>query len=106
MTDKELLILVAEAVGIYGVINVTDEGLIVGESIMDCYVWNSLTRKADAFDLMVALEIEVRNFNGKSHAGKHNQFWCTETWFPDGDPLVATCRAITRAAAEIGRSMK
>jgi len=114
MTDRELLTLAATAAGI-GIIGPIGryaahhspqhfDGLIVQDSAGRRVRWNPLTSKADAFDLMVALEIDVRNFNGKSHAGKHNQFWCTEAWFLDADPLAATRRAIVRAAAEIGRS--
>ena len=58
-----------------------------------------------ALELAVKLEIEVRNFNGISYAGKQDKFWSSEAWFPEGDPLAATRRAITRAAAEIGKAM-
>ena len=64
-------------------------------------IWNPLEDDGDALRLAVKLEIEVRNFNGKSHAGKQGNFWCTEGWFPEGDSYAATRRAIVRAAAAI-----
>lgn len=68
--------------------------------------WNPLLDDGDSRRLQVALELELRVFNGRAHAGKQDQFWCTETWFPDGDANAATRLAIVRAAAEIGRNMK
>ena len=68
--------------------------------------WNPLTDDGDALRLAVKLELEIRAFNGRAHAGKQNKFWCTEHWFPDGDVYAATRRAIVRAAAEIGEQIK
>ncbi len=56
--------------------------------------------------LQVALELELRVFNGKAHAGKQDQFWITEAWFPDGDPNAASRLAVLRAAAAIGERLE
>jgi hypothetical protein len=65
--------------------------------------WNPLSYDGDALRLAVVLWIEVRLFNGRAHAGRQNQFWCTELL--DGNSYEATRRAIVRAAAEIGRAI-
>ena len=65
--------------------------------------WNPLLDDGDAFRLAVQLDIEVRHVNGAAHAGRANYFWCTEDWFPDGDKVAATRRAIVRAAAELAK---
>lgn len=65
-----------------------------------------LTDDGDALRLAVKLEIEVRGFNGSTHAGRTNKFWCTENWFPDGDIYAATRRAITRAAAQLAQAQE
>ena len=70
----------------------------------DAGFWSSMQNDAHALRLAVSLEIEVRNFNGKSHAGQHDKFWCSEGWFPDGDRFAATRRAITRAAAHLAQT--
>jgi hypothetical protein len=101
--DRELLEAAAKAAAInalrWGIddpeLQRTGRGQYIGAT------WNPLTDDADAMRLAVKLEIEVRNFNGKSHAGREGKFWCTEGWFPDGDPFAATRRAIVRAAAAL-----
>lgn len=119
MNDRELLELAAKAAGYkkyyshylgrdsfvtYEEAYYSDvkECQVVGEKTMN---WNPLKDDADALRLAVRLEIEIRGFNGKAHAGKQGGFWCSEGWFPDQDPYAATRRAIVRAAAEIGKAM-
>lgn len=64
--------------------------------------WNPLTDDGDALRLAVARWIEIRVFNGKAHAGKQGEFWCTEDC--GLDPNAATRRAIVRAAAELAQA--
>jgi hypothetical protein len=94
MTDKELLEYAAKAAGIE---HVTPMMIEWGQ-------WDPLTDDGEAFKLMVQLrlgtlfptEIGRDSVNVKGH---------TES-LALNDPLAATRRAIVRAAAEIGRSMK
>ena len=60
--------------------------------------WNPLTNSGDALELAVKLWLEIRVFNGKSHAGRQGEFWYTEK---GDDPYAATRRAIVRAAADL-----
>ena len=101
-TDRELLEMAAKAGG-YSLSAVSD--MIWSDAAVEYIPWNPLTDDGDALRLAVKLELEIRAFNGRAHAGKQNKFWCTEHWFPDGDVNAATRRAIVRAAAEIGRAM-
>jgi hypothetical protein len=106
MSDRELLQLAAKAGGVVGEYECwAGQGFVEGiRQILNgskCHrLWNPLTDDGDALRLAVRREIEVRNFNGKSHAGRQGHFWCTEDWFPDGDQYAATRRAIVRAAAK------
>lgn len=98
--DRELLMDAAAAEG-HTVYFDEASGLSFYDSKHAGLVWDPLHRDGDALRLAVKLEIEIRNFNGSSHAGQQDKFWCTENWFPDGDPHAATRRAIVRAAARI-----
>ncbi len=68
--------------------------------------FNPYSDDGDSRRLQVALELELRVFNGEAHAGKQDQFWITEDWFPDGDPNAASRLAVLRAAAAIGEKME
>ena len=105
MTDKELLEYAAKAAGIeLWHEDVFTNGLTQKVSENGILLWNPLTDDGDAFKLMVQLrlgtlfptEIGRDRVNVKGH---------TES-LALNDPLAATRRAIVRAAAEIGRSMK
>ena len=105
MTDKELLEYAAKAAGIeLWHEDVFTNGLTQKVSENGILQWNPLTDDGDAFKLMVQLrlgtlfptEIGRDRVNVKGH---------TES-LALNDPLAATRRAIVRAAAEIGRSMK
>lgn len=99
-TDCELLELAARAAGI-------EVDAVVNDGVPNRFgggYWNPLTDDGDALRLAVKLRIlvDVTRFattaiaNGDIHAAeKHN-----------GDPYVATRRAIVRAAAAIGEGMK
>ena len=106
MSDRELLELAAKAAGIE--IEMTVGGLPWLAS--GKRPWNPLTDDGDALRLMVRLRLEPR-FIDNSHSNGaepsrvtlHNVAGIVENI--DDDPLAATRRAITRAAAEIGRRM-
>ena len=127
MTDRELLEAAAKAAGMtltWG------EKYKLGDDIIDCtdipYAksnqpdeadmhWNPLTDDGDALRLAVALELEVYFGDDEAGTSVHVGYaaapdsasmvrYCIQP--SNADPLAATRRAITRAAAEIGRSMK
>ncbi|MFM2007587.1 MAG: hypothetical protein RLZZ09_3242 [Pseudomonadota bacterium] len=91
MTDRELLEVAARAAGI---------DLLRGPYI----TWNPLTDDGDALRLAVCLWITVTQFTKHVRAEVDGQPDLHEPHGPD--PYAATRRAIVRAAAEIGRSMK
>lgn len=100
MSDRELLELAAKAAG-----------YTLGSTTLDDGYWDPLIDDGDALRLAVRLKFHVGINPG-------NKVFCTPTYSDkptvfescerDGaqDPLAATRRAIVRAAAEIGRSMK
>ena len=105
MTDKELLELAAKAAG-FEVVFYGNE--CVGVGISDCkrdWPWNPLADDGDALRLAVKLgfgisiplsnkRTDVVTFSGP----------ITSVIEAHGDPYAATRRAITRAAAEIGKT--
>jgi len=100
MTDRELLEDAAKAAGIE--LTGADRAAWLNKS---SYGWNPLTDDGDALRLAVKLEMELKVYNTSAHAAsaKGERSVCASE---KGDPLAATRRAIVRAAAEIGRSMK
>ena len=96
MTDRELLELAAKAAGTEVDFRFTFEGKYethVGK-------WNPLTDDGDALRLAVKLERFL-------DAGFWSKVFEARNGFDFGvDEFAATRRAIVRAAAEIGRSMK
>lgn len=105
--DRELLELAAKATGkeYGGYCDV--RGLLLVHDAGEKSVWNPLTDDGDAFRLAVKLGIDVMHTNIHSpsvHAMANHNVVVTED--SSIAPLAAPRRAITRAAAEIGRSMK
>ena len=113
MTDKQLLELAAKAAGMRCIEYTNDYDGMMG--LMQCdehgrhtYTWNPLADDGDALRLCVKLGLDVASFLGS----KVTRCWVL--WFandgikePHGsDPYAATRRAITRAAAEIGKAME
>ena len=107
MTDREYLELAAKAAGY-----VLDGTVLRNlKSDFEYDGWNPLTDDGDALRLAVKLQLHVGINPG-------NKVFCTPTYSDKPtvfescersgvqDPLAATRRAIVRAAAEIGRSMK
>ena len=110
MSDRELLELAAKAAGIdYRHDNAywTHEDHCAFwsyDDLCNCGArWNSLDNDDNAFRLAVKLGLHLTS--SETHAwASHLAVSATE---PLGtDPYAATRRAITRAAAEIGRNMK
>ena len=103
MSDRELLELAAKAAGI-------EVTAIVADGIPHRFgggYWNPLTDDGDALRLAVKCEIAINPWAGKtvcwhedSKVINHEKHDCND------DPCAATRRAITHAAAEIGRNMK
>lgn len=96
MNDKELLEMAAKAAGIsiisyqHGKINCTLDG-------KKNFHWNPLTEDADAFRLMVQLNMVSKHL--------FLEFLGEENHSCEGDYYKATRKAVVRAAAEIGRMM-
>ena len=104
MTDRELLEIAAKAAGIeYGWQHIFSD---YEGSTADKWDWNPLTDDGDALRLAVKLGLFIQINSGSATAWK----WRGENWFEKASDYVddmntTTRRAITRAAAEIGRSM-
>ena len=104
MTDKEMLEYAAKAAGVEGRLMTKGDGDLWLFRNDCCDPWNPLTDDGDALRLAVKLrlgtlfptEIGRDRVDVKGH---------TES-LALNDPLAATRRAITRAAAEIGKGMK
>jgi hypothetical protein len=104
MTDKELLELSAKAAG-YNIWWKT--GACKGGEYESAFIgevpWNPLTDDGDALRLAVGLGIRFEKTDTFAVA------WGAEKQFTEpliNDHYAATRRAITRAAAEIGKEMK
>lgn len=100
MTDRELLELAAKAAGIY----LTIEWLGHKKYKPD---WNPLTDDGDALRLAVQLRLVISPNDVTVMVYEPSTMRRGEVYELVGaDPYAATSRAITRAAAEIGRNMK
>ena len=115
MSDRELLELAAKAAG-YGEVWYAGGDSYIGpkpkfNKPIEYRTFNPLTDDGDALRLAVKLEmiLAVRD-EGKTdasvHIEDHPHPWQSFLVEHNDDPLAATRRAITRAAAEIGRSIK
>jgi hypothetical protein len=105
MTDEELLDLAAKAAGMpspqfeatqFGRFWVSGNGF-----------WNPLIDDGDALRLAVKLQIHMAKYDNYVSACQLGPAWGGEVvvWdHEEQDPYAATRRAITRAAAEIGKA--
>lgn len=107
MTDKELLVYAANAVGIEhppGDHSIHNDG-----RIWDCNSlcwWNPLTDDGDALRLAVKLHMDITlqlSFVEAWGTGKVGKQFRLREEHNNIDPQAATRRAIVRAAAEIGK---
>ena len=109
MTDREYLELAAKAAGLeaYWPDNLEDWQKDLTDPYVNKKKWNPLTDDADALRLAVKLAIDFKIRNGATwwdrQVSEGVVYWCHEPH--NDDPLAATRRAITRAAAELGRNM-
>ena len=117
-TDRELLELAAKAASIEGkygyapddyYYNGNVEGICTELPDGRSYVWNPLSDDGDAMRLAVKLQMRITNeydkvVTAEFYFGEAEYYRAHE--FVDGDPFASTRRAIVRAAAEIGRSLK
>jgi hypothetical protein len=94
MTDRELLELAAKAAGIE--INWFKRERLTGQ-------WNPLTDDGDALRLAVKLLFEIDMGRGSIAIRHATGIKILEAF--NQNPYAATRRAITRAAAEIGKGM-
>ncbi len=114
MTDREMLELAARAAGIVVTDDMRELWLHVGSS-----AWNPRTDDGDALRLAVKLGLHVMQYPIYDEP-KHSAIakksarllddtcvdMCVGIEVYGSDPYAATRRAITRAAAEIGRQME
>jgi hypothetical protein len=110
MTDRELLELAAKAAGATWVDACWPEDLpgLMLDFGRGTTQWNPLTDDGDALRLAVRLKLVVE-CDGDEGVVVHDNITGSfgHAWERfDSDPLAATRRAITRAAAEIGGAMK
>ena len=115
MTDKELLELAAKAAGLTNLVYCPAwKSMAEYDAVRDYYkwetYWNPLKDVSKALLLAVSLDLNIEH--GITPAGaKVVMVSCEEKfsgWFEEEtaqDPLAAICRAIVRAAAEIGKTM-
>ena len=106
MSDRELLEFAAKAAGI-DVRWYQGDCLRVADKCNGfAGKWNPLTDDGDAFRLAVRLGLHVFQLKHYVRCGRKNIDMPIEESKREQDPLAATRRAIVRAAAQIGRSMK
>jgi len=106
MTDRELLELAAKAAGIESLWWTKDSNKLFQRNGGEQKPWNPLTDDGDALRLAVKLGLFIQINSGSATAWK----WRGENWYEQAsdnadDMSATTRRAITRAAAEIGRDM-
>ena len=108
MTDKELLELAAKAAGlrlfIWGAKG-AENYCIKNADGSPGDRWNPLTDDGDALRLAVKLKIDVKHYDDYVVGWFDGGYIGTGKIMYEGDPYAATRRAITRAAAEIGKAM-
>lgn len=115
MTDKELLELAAEAAGFkleqgYG--QPPEKCLFYVDSEGRCHDWNPIDDDGDALRLAVKLKINVEHAETLSRNPHGVNCWplgrgdCGHMETELADYGAATRRAIVRAAAEIGKTLK
>lgn len=111
MNEKELLTLAARAIGLTGEMQYAGTMLIGLRHAKG--IWNPLVYYADTFHLMVTLRIDLEfgqeTVTASAFGAPDSEGYCD---YPGAvavdytsNPYYATCRAITQAAAEIGKAM-
>ena len=118
MTDREMLELAARAAGLKEFTEINGRFAVRTRftGMQDWSPWNPLTDDGDALRLAVQLMIRVsvnRAFRLSipgsvtvEYPDRDGYYFALGEAVTNGDPYAATRRAITRAAAEIGRQME
>ena len=117
MTDRELLELAAKAAGMVGYVHSAINGqeyMAFDEGGSQSDYWSPLTDDGAALRLAVKLKIIITFADGGSgpyvcagqRLGPFSRERLPVKIFALEEELAATCRAIVRAAAEIGRGME
>lgn len=107
MTDQELIVSAAKAVGfIYDPADTSPDGTLIGryknEPNGPAYVWNPLTDINDAIDLACRLSIKIQATIGYVLA-QYGALVAKENYSTKNVPAV--CRVVTRCAAEISKHL-
>lgn len=103
MSDRELTELAAKAAGIHWEGVLRDGGVFVHEG----KEWHPLRNNGDAFGLACSLRLDISFLEGFEQIivdDYHGSNRAEEDYQPD--MAAAARRAVVRAAAEIGRTMK
>ncbi|MEN2672623.1 hypothetical protein [Herbaspirillum huttiense] len=111
-TDRELLEMAAKAAGI-SIVRSRLEDPMWRDMLLEPkhgigIGWNPLEDDGDALRLAIQLQIEIKPATDSGFAlckAASMKTGIAETCIFDGDPWIATRRAIVRAAAEIGRNL-
>lgn len=105
MTDRELLELAARAAGLASI------DFLAGDGFANVYdadgrhsAWNPLDDDGDALRLLVKLRLDISSEHDQVSVIEQREILACELYGSDAN--AATRRAITRAAAEIGRKMQ
>ena len=108
MTDRELLELAAKAAGLGFTVPVFGVPPFMGLRLIGGALWNPLEDDGDALRLAVKLKIPVQFPDWENKTRTWGSKNCLDAFDEphNNDPYAATRRAITRAAAEIGKGMK
>jgi hypothetical protein len=104
--DRELLELAAKAAGIESLWWTKDGNKLFQRNGGEQKPWNPIEDDGDALRLAVKLRLEVSVWDTDTTVLTSDDEILTLIEPANGDPLAATRRAITRAAAETGRNMK
>jgi len=111
MTDRELLELAAKAAGIKWQSYHMSRGLCLADpksGMVITQMWNPLTDDGDALRLAVKLHLNIfigREATGITDGEVPLRKLASKVEVHLEDPYAATRRAITRAAAEIGKTL-
>ena len=109
MIYRELIKLAAKACGYWWSVRI--EEMREEKEILGLWVsgvstaWNPLHDSGHAFDLAVKLRLDIRHQSGIVYVGDAGAGKWLAYESHEEDAAIATCLAITRAAAEIGKNM-
>ena len=104
-TDREVLEAAAKAAGVEALgVSFKMNGSFAGFPVAGKKVWSPLTDDGDSLRLVVKLKLEIYIHETDTRCIGANLNSAFE--YHNSDPYAATRRAITRAAAEIGKGMK